>query len=139
VKKRLGIRLGVRLGILLGVLLGTATATASAQQGAYRFEIASAADSLVTINVGDVSWLKPGMYAIAVDPAHRDELVARLRVKSVNGKSAACVVTGQATPITMDDVVLIEPPPPAKSHWYSQPAVWISLFIGVAIGAMAKH
>ena len=131
-------RLGIGIGIVcVGIAVGEATA--SAQQGAYRFEISSTADSTVTINLGEVTWLKPGMYAIAVDPAHRDELVARLRVKNVTGKSAACVITGQATAITADDVVLIEPPPPPKHHWYAEPAVWISLVVGVAIGAIAKH
>ena len=127
-------RLGIRLGILLGIGLGTTTAPA--QQGAYRFEVTASDDSVVTINLGDVSWLEPGMYAIAVDPAHHDELVARLRVKSVRGKSATAVVTGQAAPITVEFVVLIEPP---KHHWYQQAAVWIALVVGAGIGVAASR
>jgi hypothetical protein len=115
------------------------TATAKAQQGAYRFEITSTVDSLATIDLGDVAWLAPGMYAIAVDPVHRDELVARLRVKSVQGKTATVVITGQAAPITLQDVVLVEPPKPPKRHWYQQAAVWISLVVGAAIGVAASR
>ena len=122
------------LGGLAFLLLSTSPS--AAQQGAYRFEIAGVGDSTVEFVLGDVTWLKPGMYAIAVRPAGHDELLARLSIRSVGAKTAMAIVTGQATSIGKDDVVLVLPP---KKHWYQQTAVWISALIGLGVGIVVAR
>jgi hypothetical protein len=121
-------------GIL--VALGIAAAPVAAQQGAYRFEITAVGDSTVTFRTADVPWVKAGMHGIVVDPARRDALIARVAVTRISGSLGTAIVTGQTAPLTAAFVVLLEPP---KRHWYQQPAVWISLIVGAAIGVVATR
>ena len=75
------------------VAIGAQPARAAAQQGAYRFEITVVGDSTIPFRVLDVPWVKVGSHGIAVDPAHRDVLMARVTVTRVSGTVATAVVT----------------------------------------------
>ena len=109
---------------------------AAAQQGAYRFEITAVGDSTVSFRIGDVSWVKPGMTGIAVDPMHHDALIARISVLRVSGSLATAVVTGQTARLTTDFMALLEQP---AKKWYQHPATWIAAGAGIILGVVIGH
>lgn len=111
-------------------------AAARAQQGAYRFEITAVGDSTISFRVADAPWVKPGLKGIAVDPARRDELIARFSVLRVEGTLATAVVTGQTGKMSTSYMALLSPP---HKRWYQEPAVWISAGAGIILGAVIAH
>ncbi len=98
-------------------------------RNASRFEVLRAADSTVVFARMEAEWVAPGMVGIAVDPAHRDVLVARLEVLSVEGPMATALITGQTTMVDSAHVVLLLPP--VQPMWRNK------MFLrGVATGAI---
>jgi hypothetical protein len=93
-------------------------------------------DSTISFRVGDVSWVKPGMTGIAVDPTHHDALIARIAVLRVSGNLATAVVTGQTARLTTDFMALLEAP---SKHWYQQPGIWIAAGAGIILGVVIAH
>jgi hypothetical protein len=122
--------------VLTAAAIGALPHAAKAQQGAYRFEITAVGDSTISFRVGDVTWVKPGMTGIAVDPTHHDALIARISVIRVSGSLATAVVTGQTARLSTDFMALLEPP---SKHWYQQPGIWIAAGAGIILGVVIAH
>jgi hypothetical protein len=122
--------------VFAAAVLAALPRAAAAQQGAFRFEITGVGDSTISFRVGDVSWVKPGMTGIAVDPTHHDALIARIAVLRVNGSLATAVVTGQTARLSTDFMALLEPP---SKHWYQQPGIWIAAGAGIILGVVIAH
>lgn len=119
------------------VLLAAPGARAlGAQQGAYRFNIASAGDSTFSFPLMRNDWVKKGMHGITVDPARHDALIARFVVTRVKGDSAVALVTGQTTRVTTDLVALLERP---EKPWYLRPTFWFGGVLGAIIGVVASR
>jgi hypothetical protein len=119
------------------VLLGAQGALAlRAQQGAYRFNIASAGDSTFSFPLSRNDWVKKGMHGITVDPARHDALIARFVVTRVGGDSAVALVTGQTTRVTTDLVALLERP---QKPWYLRPTFWLGGVLGAIIGVVSSR
>jgi hypothetical protein len=114
----------------MAVVLVGAT-TAGAQDRSVRFEIASVGDTTVTIRLGRAKWIRPGARGVAVDPAQRDELVARFRVLRVTGSEAVAVVTGQTMPLSTAHMAVFSEP---QRRFYGVRAFWLGLLGGALIG-----
>ena len=118
-----------RLALLAAVIVGATTA--GAQDRSVRFEIASVGDTTVTIRLGRAKWIRPGARGVAVDPAQRDELVARFRVLRVTGSEAVAVVTGQTMPLSTAHMAVFSEP---QRRFYGVRAFWLGLLGGALIG-----
>ncbi len=114
---------------------GTVPATASLTRlprDAARFEIESVVDSTARFRPFEARVLRIGMTVLAVDPAQRDALVARLRiVRSDSGRMVA-LVTSQMAPVTSQHVLLaVRPAVP----WYKMWRTWGAMAAGAVVGA----
>ena len=98
---------------------------------ASRFEIDVVDDSTARFKPREALWIKPGMIAYAVDPLHRDVLVASLRIVSVWNETAVAVVTSQVTRVTTQHVVLLTPP---TLPWWKSRRFWVGMMLGVMVG-----
>ena len=122
--------------VALLVLSALHSPAVRAQQSAYRFNIAQAGDSTFTIPLARNDWVKKGMRGIAVDPVHRDALVARFLITRVARDSAVALVTGQTTRVTTDLVALLERP---SKPWYLKPTFWLGGVLGAIVGVVASR
>lgn len=118
-----------RLALLAAVFVGATTA--GAQDRSVRFEIASVGDTTVTIRLGRATWIRAGARGVAVDPAQRDELVARFRVLRVTDNEAVAVVTGQTMPLSTAHMAVFSEP---RRRFYGVRAFWLGLLGGALIG-----
>lgn len=109
----------------------SAPAVVGAQETAARFEITEVTDSTLSFRVGRHRWVAPTLRGIAVDPIHRDALVARFRVISVSEGTATALVTGQTTQLTTEHVALVVRP---RQRWWRAPLFWIGTGAGIATG-----
>ncbi len=123
-------RCGWFLVVVLAAFLATPRAS-RAQDTAVRFEISNVGDSTVTFRLGRVTWVRPGMPAIVVDPRRRDILVARVKVLSITKDTASALITGQTTLVARDHLVLLSPPP---SRFFRSRAFWGGILSGLATG-----
>ena len=99
---------------------------------AARFEIDAVDDSTATFRVFESQWLRAGQSAYAVDPAHRDALVARLTIIRRDSATATALVTSQAARVTTDHFLLV---PPEHTPWWRAKRFWIGTLVGSAVGA----
>jgi hypothetical protein len=101
---------------------------------AARFEIESVDDSTARFRPFEATWLRPGMQIYAVDPAHRDALVARLRITRADSGRLVALVTAQVTRLTTDHFLLaVRPAVP----WYRTRRFWWGAVSGGVVGATA--
>ena len=128
--------IAITLTLSIFLLAAPGAGALRAQQGAYRFNIASAGDSTFSFPLSRDSWVKKGMHGIAVDPARHDALIARFVVTRVKGDSAVALVTGQTTRMTTDFVALLERP---SKPWYLRPTFWLGGVFGAIIGVVASR
>lgn len=105
---------------------------AAAQESAYRFEIVAAGDSTISFDVGENSWVRPGLDGIVVDPVRRDALVARFRILRVSGGQATALITGSTTRVTTQHVALVDRP---RGSFFTRREFWIGTVLGGALGA----
>ena len=96
---------------------------------AARFEIDAVDDSTATFRVFESRWVRAGLPAYAVDPTHRDALVARLTITRRDPTSASALVTSQVARVTTDHVLLLTPPP---TPWWRSPLFWFGTVVGAA-------
>lgn len=101
---------------------------------AARFEIEVVDDTSARFKPREALWVQPGMTAYAVDPIHRDVLVARMRVVSVWNETAVAVVTSQVTRVTTQHVVLLIPP---VVPWWKSRRFWVGTLLGALLGGTA--
>lgn len=99
---------------------------------AARFEIDAVDDSTATFRVFESRWLRAGLPAYAVDPAHRDALVARLTIIRRDSVTASALVTSQVARVTTDHFLLVPPP---KTPWWRTRLFWVGTLVGSAVGA----
>lgn len=109
---------------------------AVAQDRGDRFVITQVGDSTFVFATAGQHWVRSGMQGVAVDPLHRDILVARFRVVRVARDSALAFVTGQTTRLTTDHVALLVEP---STPWYRQTVFWLGSVLGGIIGAVIAH
>jgi hypothetical protein len=128
--------IAIALTLSLVLLSPPGARALGAQQGAYRFNIASAGDSTFSFPLLRNDWVKKGMHGITVDPARHDALIARFVVTRVKGDSAVALVTGQTTRVTTDLVALLERP---QKPWYLRPTFWFGGVLGAIIGVVASR
>lgn len=102
---------------------------------AARFEIDAVDDSTATFRVFESRWLRAGFSAYAVDPAHRDALVARLTIIRLDSSTASALVTSQVARVTTNHVLLV--PPPHRSWWRAK-RFWIGTLVGGVVGVGAS-
>lgn len=122
-----------RLLLIAGVLagaMGAVSAPVAAQQRIVRFEITAVGDSTLSFMIGEMRWVRPGQVGTAIDPAKRDELVARFRIVAIQDGAAMALVTGQTTAVSTDHVATLEEP---KRRWYRNKGFWSGLFLGAAM------
>ena len=107
---------------------------------ASRFEIDAVDDSTAKFRPREADWIREGMVAYAVDPLHRDALVARLRITEVHAVMITALVTSQVTRVTPAHVVLLLEPRPT---WWKTRRFWIGAsagaLLGGALGASIPH
>jgi hypothetical protein len=96
-----------------------------------RFDVASVADTTLTFATVGARWVSPGQAGLAVDPAHGDALIARIRIARVDSGTATAVVTSQTARLRTAHVVLLSPP---KRAFYAQPWFWGAAVAGGVIG-----
>lgn len=124
-----------RFLLVLAFLLTSVAFPVQAQLKGVRFEVTAVGDTTLTFRAGTERWIRRGIEGIAVDPAKRDVLVARLRVLGVDrGGEVTAIVTGQTTAVTREHVVLIQEQKPA---WYRRRAFWGGLLLGATLGTAA--
>lgn len=99
---------------------------------AARFEIDAVDDSTATFRVFESRWLRAGQSAYAVDPAHRDALVARLTIIRRDSTTATALVTSQVARVTTEHFLLV---PPRPTPWWRAKRFWIGTLVGGAVGA----
>ncbi|MBC7933346.1 MAG: hypothetical protein H7Z38_22515 [Rubrivivax sp.] len=99
---------------------------------AARFEIESVDDSTARFRPFEATWLRPGMQVYAVDPMHRDALVARLRIVRADSARLVALVTAQVTKVTTDHFLLAVKP---KVPWYRTRRFWWGAASGGLVGA----
>jgi hypothetical protein len=128
--------IAITLALSILLLAAPDTRALRAQQGAYRFNIASAGDSTFSFPLSRNDWVKRGMHGITVDPARHDALIARFVVTRVKGDSAVALVTGQTTRVTTDLVALLERP---VKPWYLRSTFWLGGVLGAIIGVVASR
>lgn len=108
------------------------SASAARAQSAYvRFDVASVTDTTFTFATVGARWVSRGQVGLAVDPAHRDALIARIRVASVDSGVATGVVVSQTGRLTTSHVVLLSQP---KRAFYAQPWFWGAALAGGVLG-----
>jgi hypothetical protein len=115
-------------------LLAVAAPPLAAQEARVRFDVDSVGDSTFTFTVGRAHWVSRGQHGLAVDAKQSDALIARFRVLRVERGVAIAVVTGQTARVMPGEVALLAEP---KPRFYEQPAFWIALGVGGAIGFFA--
>lgn len=126
----------VALALLLaGAALVTGATPARAQAVSARFEITGVGDSTFAFAVGRERWVLKKGRGMVVDPANRDRLVARFNVVGLSQGMATALVTGQTTRVTMQHVVLMEPPPPPR--WFRRGSFWGGMTLGAVLGVVA--
>lgn len=101
---------------------------------AARFEIDVVDDTSARFKPREARWVQPGLTAYAVDPMHRDVLVARMRIVSVWNETAVAVVTSQVTRVTTQHVVLLVPP---AVPWWRSRRFWLGTLLGALVGGAA--
>lgn len=99
---------------------------------AARFEIDAVDDSTATFRVFESRWMRAGLFAYAVDPSHRDALVARLTIIRRDSTTASALVTSQVARVTTDHFLLVPPP---RTPWWRSKQFWFGAVAGGAIGA----
>ena len=104
---------------------------ALAQMGYVRFDVASVADTTFTFATIGARWISAGQVGLAVDPGHRDALIARFRVARVDSGVATAVITSQTGRLTTSHVALLSQP---KHPFFAQPLFWIGAVAGGVIG-----
>ncbi|WP_373059647.1 hypothetical protein [Gemmatimonas sp.] len=103
---------------------------------AARFEIDAVDDSTATFHVFESRWVRAGLSAYVVDPAHRDALVARLTIIRRDSMTATALVTSQVARVTTDHFLLVPPPP---TPWWRAKWFWVGTMVGGALGAGATN
>ncbi len=98
---------------------------------ASRFIIEVVDDSTARFKPREVTWVREGMIAYAVDPVNRDALVAQLRITSVWNGMAVALVTSQVTRVTPQHVIALTPPP---TPWWRARRFWVGALVGTLFG-----
>jgi len=98
---------------------------------AARFEIDVVDDSTASFRFAEARWIRAGAQAYAVDPVHRDALVARLRMISRDSTTARALVTSQVARLTSAHFLLMVRPP---TPWWRSPRFWGGALLGAATG-----
>lgn len=106
----------------------------SIPRDAARFEIDAVDDSTARFRPQESQWVRVGMSAYAVDPVNRDALVARLRIKSMNGSAMTALVTSQVGRVNTSHFLLIARP---AEPWWRARHFWWGAAAGGALGAAA--
>ena len=106
----------------------------SIPRDAARFEIDAVDDSTARFRPQESQWVRIGMSAYAVDPVNRDALVARLRIKSMNGSAMTALVTSQVGRVNTSHFLLIARP---AEPWWRARHFWWGAAAGGALGAAA--
>jgi len=123
------------------LLLALIVSPLEAQFRGVRFEITQVGDTIFRFPRGSATWVRPCRGSIcgpresgiAVDPRHRDELVARFKVARVDSGLVTAVITGQTTRVATEHIaVMAEPPKP----WYKGITFWAGTVFGIVIGAL---
>jgi hypothetical protein len=125
----------MRQFLLAVALIAGSGASLGAQVKGVRFEISQVGDTTVAFTVGAEGWVHRGLTGLAVDPLHRDALVARLRVTSVDRGVATALIIGQTTRLTTDQWVILEEPP---RPWFKRLYFWGGLAVGFALGVVVR-
>jgi hypothetical protein len=99
--------------------------------GDRRFPLVAVDDSTVTFLAPREPWVRGGLYGIAVDPARRDALVARLYVVSRAADTAVALVTGQTTRMNTEYVAIFRR---RSTPVLRQQGFWGGLATGIAVG-----
>ncbi len=124
-----------RLQLLIVGLVAAIVCAASpawAQRRVVRFEIIAVGDSTLSFRTGEERWVREGQVGTAVDPAKRDEMVARFRIVAIRDGAAMALVTGQTTAVSTDHVATLEEP---KRPWFRTKTFWSGLLLG-AVAAL---
>jgi len=100
-------------------------------EGDRRFQLVAADDSTVSFLAPREPWVREGMYGIAVDPARRDALVARLYVLARAADTTVALVTGQTTRMSAEYVAIFRRP---TTPMLRQQSFWGGLAAGIAVG-----
>jgi hypothetical protein len=103
----------------------------SGGEGDRRFQLVAADDSTVSFLAPREPWVREGMYGIAVDPARRDALVARLYVLARSADTTVALVTGQTTRMSAEYVAIFRRP---TTPMLRQQSFWGGLAAGIAVG-----
>ena len=98
---------------------------------AARFEIDAVDDSTATFSVFESLWLRAGLSTYAVDPVHRDALVARLTILRRDSMTATALVTSQMARVATDHFLLVPLPP---TPWWGTKRLWIGTLVGSVVG-----
>jgi hypothetical protein len=112
----------------------TARVRRANNDGDRRFVITAVDDSTVSMLAPNDGWLRRGTYGIAVDPRHRDALVARLYVQARTADTVVALVTGQTTRLSTDYVAIFRRP---ETPVLRRSTFWGGVLAGVALGAGA--
>ena len=123
------------------LLLALIVSPLEAQFRGVRFEITQVGDTIFRFPRGSATWVKPcrssicgpGESGIAVDPRHRDELVARFKVARVDSGLVTAVITGQTTRVATEHIAVMAKPP---KPWYKGITFWAGTVFGIVIGAL---
>ena len=117
-----------------GAVANAVAPVTSIPRDAARFEIDAVDDSTARFRPQESQWVRVGMSAYAVDPVNRDALVARLRIKSIDGGAMSALVTSQVGRVTTSHFLLIARP---DAPWWRSRHFWWGAAAGGALGAAA--
>jgi hypothetical protein len=112
---------------------GPGSGKAAAQYRGIRFEITLVGDTTFGFSRGEAAWVRRGVTGIAVDPRRRDALVARFLVTSVDTGFVTALITGQATRVSTEHIVILEEP---RRPWYRTVTFWAGTAVGALLGAL---
>lgn len=125
----------MRAYVVVGMLLLVLSARpAAAQVSGVRFEITEVADSTFAFFRGRVTWIRPRLSGIVVDPQRRDALVAQFRVLRVDSTTVTALITGQTSRVAVEHMAVLEQP---RAPWFRTLRFWGGALVGFALGVLA--